>query len=342
MRFERDDLSTRVLAQTNYYPSLIQLYGAELVRRLRDSTKPFPYEIDDDDIDDAYASRDLRSAIRERFLLTLQLDQRYEVIAYALAFEHHEGDLSRGLDRGGLLELVRGCWPEGFDLQDVEFNMLLHEMEGLGVLQAVGQDRYTLRNPNILLLLGNSDDIEKALNKQRKLPTVYEPKSFRARYPGDPASNTRRGPLTYLQESDLRKGGVAVISGCNAAGLESVEEFLSQRIGRELFQRLPRVADMRQFEQHLRAQRPARNGVTVYLVPQGVNWNASWLLIARRILDKKAQGRTMSSRVAFIAAPEKLWRLLKDSGSPTCTAWIGSESARATRRFCAGGSRTSI
>ena len=99
-RFERDDLSTRVLAHTNYYPSLIQLYGAELVRRLRDSTKHFPYEIDDDDINDAYASRDLRSAIRERFLLTLQLDQRYEVLAYVLALELHDGDLSHGLDRG--------------------------------------------------------------------------------------------------------------------------------------------------------------------------------------------------------------------------------------------------
>ena len=36
-RFGRDDLSTRILAHTNYYPSLIQLYGAELTRRLRDS-----------------------------------------------------------------------------------------------------------------------------------------------------------------------------------------------------------------------------------------------------------------------------------------------------------------
>ena len=35
--FEPQDLSTRILAQTNYYPSLIQLYGAELVRHLRDS-----------------------------------------------------------------------------------------------------------------------------------------------------------------------------------------------------------------------------------------------------------------------------------------------------------------
>ena len=93
-RFGSDDLSTRILAHTNYYPSLIQLYGAELTRRLRDSDRAFPYAIDDNAIDDAYGSRELRDAIRERFLLTLQLDQRYEVIAYTLAHELKEaGDL---------------------------------------------------------------------------------------------------------------------------------------------------------------------------------------------------------------------------------------------------------
>ena len=324
-RFEHDDLSTRILAQTNYYPSLIQLYGAALVRRLRDSTKPFPYEIDDGNIDDAFASRDLGSAIRERFLLTLQLDERYAVIAYALAFELHERDLGRGVDRGALLELAREWWPKGFELQDVEFNMLLHEMEGLGVLRVVEQDGYTLRNPNVLLLLGNSEDIEKALSKDRKSPTVYEPKSFRARYPGDLESSARRGPLTYLQESELRKGGVAVISGCNAAGLQSSDEFLSQRIGGELFERLPRFADVHEFERCLREQPPARNGVTVYLVPLEVDWDASWVLTAKRILKSKARGRTMWSRVAFIATPSRLWRLMNDSGKSDLqdVDWIG-------------------
>ena len=323
-RFERHDLSTRILAQTNYYPSLIQLYGAELVHRLRDSAKTFPYEIDDDDIDDAYASRELRSAIRERFLLTLQLDPRYEVIAYALAFELHDGDLSQGIDRSALLKQARGWWSKGFDnLPDEEFNMLLHEMEGLGVLREIEQNRYTLRNPNILLLLGTSEDIENALGKPRKLATVYEAKSFRARYPGDSPSKARRGPLTYLQETNLRKGGVAVISGCNAAGLERVQEFLSLRIGGELLHQLPAFDDKSEFEEHLKAQRPARNGVTVYLLPLEVNWNATWLKSARGILRRKARGRW--SRVAFIAAPERLWNVLNDSTESDLSGmdWIG-------------------
>lgn len=323
-RFGHDDLSTRILALTNYYPSLIQLYGAELLRRLRDSLKKFPYEIGDDDIDDAYASSELRSAIRERFLLTLQLDQRYEVIAYALVLElHGDAALNEGLTPREIAEEVRSWWREGFDLQDVEFSMLLQEMEGLGVLRSVG-DRYTLRNPNILLLLGKSDDVQNALSRPRNLPTTYEPKSYRGRRPEDQTSS-RRCPLTYLQESDLmRTGGVAVITGCNAAGLENVEEFLSQRMGRELFRKLPSVADALEFEQQLKEQHPVRNGLTVCLVPREVAWDASWLQSAQRVLKRRARGRTMWMRVAFIAPPEQLWRLLSDAGDQNAddVQWI--------------------
>ena len=325
-RFVRDDLSTRILAQTNYYPSLIQLYGAELVRRLRDSTKPFPYRIGDDDIDGAYASIDLRSAIRERFLLTLQLDQRYEVIAYALAFELHGGvDLNVGLERREIMEAAKGWWQEGFELQDVEFDMLLHEIEGLGVLRAVEPDRYTLRNPNILLLLGGREEIDKALSKERTLPTVYEPASFRARYPKDQPSNTRRGPLTYQHETNLRKGGVAVISGCKAAGLDGVEEFVSNRIGGELFEMLGPAADAAEFEQQLRKLKPVRNSVTVHLVPHRANWDVSWLRTAKRVLQR-TERRRLWSRVAFIATPEKLWRLLTDAQNSDLDGveWIGT------------------
>ena len=325
--FERDDLDTRILAQTNYYPSLIQLYGTELVRRLRDSTKAFPYKISDDDIDGAYASIDLRSAIRERFLLTLQLDQRYEVIAYALAFELHGGiDLNVGLERRKIMDVAKDWWHEGFELRDVEFDMLLHEMEGLGVLRAVEPDRYTLRNPNILLLLGGQEEICEAMSKERTRPTVYEPASFRARYPNDQPSNTRRGPLTYEQETNLRKGGVAVISGCKAGGLDGVEEFVSNRIGGELFCQLDPAKDADEFEQQLRKLRPARNRVTVYLVPKRANWSVSWLRTAKRVLQRRAQGRRMWSRVAFIATPETLWLLLANAENSDLDGveWIGA------------------
>ena len=311
--FGRDDLSTRILAHTNYYPSLIQLYGAELTRRLRDSDRAFPYTLDDDAIDDAYGSRELRDAIRERFLLTLQLDQRYEVICYALAHELREGaDLDRGLTRDRILQEVTVWWPEGFGKRNPEFGMLLQEMEGLGVLRAIEPDRYTLRNPNILLLLGNREDFEKALTRERTPEPQYAPASFRARYQND-SHTARRGPLTLKQESELRRGGVGVICGCPASGLDDVQEFLSLRIGSDEFSRIQPAANAAEFERQLRKLRSVRNSVTVRLVPPAMNWDGAWVRTAKRVLEKKAQGKRLWNRVAFIATPDQLWRLLTDA-----------------------------
>ena len=272
----------------------------------------FPFAIDDEDISAAYSSQELRSAIRERFLLTLQLDPRYEVIAYAVTQElHGEPELDWGIDPDTIAEAAKAWWPEGFEVTDVEFVMLLHEMEGLGVLRSIDAGRrYTLRNPNILLLLGNNDDIEKILTKERQPPTGFEPAAFRARYPKDPQSSKRRGPLTYRQETDLRaKGDVTVISGCRAAGLTHVEEFLRQRIEPELFRTLQTVSGLGEFERELKGLRPVRNMVTVCLVPLTANWDASWVAAAKRIQFERAQGRTMWSKVVFTATPEMLWRM---------------------------------
>ena len=115
-RFERDALGTRILAQTNYYPSLIQLYGAELVRQVRDSTKAFPYVITSKDIDAAYRDTGLRNAIRERFHWTLQLDQRYEVVAYALALELHKPNagIDDSVPLSEIAAVARGWWARRF------------------------------------------------------------------------------------------------------------------------------------------------------------------------------------------------------------------------------------
>ena len=94
-RFESLDLVTRILSQTNYYPNLIQLYCVQLLRHItrpnvttfNPKTSP-PYIITSKHVDEAYQSQELHAQIRDRFMLTLQLDQRYEVIAYAMAYQY--------------------------------------------------------------------------------------------------------------------------------------------------------------------------------------------------------------------------------------------------------------
>ena len=239
--FERDALGTRILAHTNYYPSLIQLYGAELVRQLRDSNKPFPYVITSEDIDTAYRDTGLRNAIRERFLWTLQLDQRYEVVAYTLAHEllEHALDIDDSVEGSKIAMSAKDWWPIGFDkTTDAQFNVLFDEMIGLGVLRSVDEGgRYTLRNPNILLLLGNIDDIERALVKDREIQDHFDPSTFHPQY-NPPKSATKYAPLTHEQAGQLMgRGGVTVIAGSKNGHVDLVPEYLAVR-GSELFTRL--------------------------------------------------------------------------------------------------------
>ena len=86
--FETENLLTQILVWTNYYPSLIQLYGEALIRHLRQATtRAVPCAVTSNDIQAVFARDEFRDYIRDRFSLTLQLDPRYEVIAYAMAFE---------------------------------------------------------------------------------------------------------------------------------------------------------------------------------------------------------------------------------------------------------------
>ena len=188
-KFETDNLISKILIWTNYYPSLIQLFGQALLRYLRQLPgRDFPRTITTDDIQAVFLRDQFRDYIRTRFSLTLQLDQRYEVIAYAMAFDLQGAPhrLAEGLTSNRIFDLAREHWPEGFGIPKREFGTLLHEMCGLGVLRqrpgSAGPGRYVFRNPNVLRLLGDADTILDVLYKERELPDMFEESAFHAQY----------------------------------------------------------------------------------------------------------------------------------------------------------------
>ena len=162
--FESKGLVIRILAQTNYYPSLIQLYCSHLLRhvlhQVANRQKPSGprYVVTDRDVEQVYSSEALRDEIRAKFRLTLQLDPRYEVLAYAMALDLLRDRYTQ--NEGMPWQLIRQTgalhwWAEGFrDTSELDFRVLLDEMVGLGVLRKLASGNYVLRNPNVLLLLG--------------------------------------------------------------------------------------------------------------------------------------------------------------------------------------------
>ena len=316
-RFENDNLVTRILAQTNYYPNLIQLYCSELVKSMR--VAPLGrgplYNIGEAVLDATFQKSNLRDMIRQRFHMTLQLDPRYEVIAYAIAYECHQRSavLSKGLDYRDIDRISRNWWSEGFD--DVEpytdlFRSLLDEMVGLGVLREAANQRYTLRNPNLLPFMGTDSEIGDNLLRERVFPPQLQRESFRAHDPEN-TDGPSRSPLSYEQARRLRssKNGVSVVCGVRAGGFDRVLHFLRHRDDSDFCIEIRSPSDHLEFEEELGGLfRRRKEGTTIYAVPDSVDWNGAWVREAlRRTRRLESEGKY--ARVLFMAEPSRLFEL---------------------------------
>ncbi|MGQ9823337.1 MAG: AAA family ATPase, partial [Thermogutta sp.] len=193
-RFESPDLVTRILSQTNYYPSLIQLYCSHLLKHLQgphavafDSRCSPPYVITSRHVEEAYHSQELRRAVRDRFDLTLNLDRRYRVFALTVALYSQPGEGARsanGFTAAWVREQALTFWPRGFrtSTSEAAFQVLLDEMVGLGVLRKVTETSYALRSPNVASLIGTVETIQRELESCESWPdpAEYNPATFRA------------------------------------------------------------------------------------------------------------------------------------------------------------------
>ncbi|MCE4553799.1 AAA family ATPase [Pelomonas cellulosilytica] len=323
--FESKSLVIRILAQTNYYPSLIQLYCSQLLRNMlnqvagRQRLQGPRYAVTDSDIEQVYSSDALRDEIRAKFRLTLQLDPRYEVLAYAMAldllrdrYSQSDGMHWQTIHQAGALH----WWPQGFrDTGELDFQVLLDEMVGLGVLRSPSVGRYVLRNPNVLLLLGTEEEIVTVLNREREPAVEFESATFRPplrQAPTKPARNV----FTYQQLSRLllRENHVTVVAGTQAAGIADVVPSLTDYLGSDTAPvALMACSDRQSFGNALQSalsERP-KDQVSVFVIPETTPWTELWLQEATSRL-KTLRSENKFASLVFVAEPATLWRLLCD------------------------------
>lgn len=318
--FTNRSLITRILAQTNYYPSLIQLYCHHLLRHMLEVVRmefqmPGPrYEIRASDVDAVYRKPSLREEIRAKFQLTLQLDTRYEVIAYTLAYEALAGKTSvaEGMPVWSISHKAREWWHVGFDdTSDVAFRVLLEEMVGLGVLRRSDVGNYSLRNPNVLLLLGSSEDVSDVLIRDREMPVEFEHDTFRARLAND--VGPLRHPLTFRQRRSYSQqhSGVSVIFGSRALGVDRIVDFLTDDKDCEQLHIATQCNSRKEFQLTFeRVSGGRQTGRTLLVVPPDCQWDTEMVLFAQKSTAKLvSEEKTL--HVLFIADPHKSWQLVK-------------------------------
>ncbi|WP_327045353.1 hypothetical protein OG320_27155 [Microbispora sp. NBC_01189] len=224
-------LGARVIAEANNAPALIQLFADALLTRLRRSSAThtaLPYEITREDVEAVWRDNKLARGFHDRFEWTLNLDKRYKVIAYTVAFH--------ALDEGAVGELTAErlraeCltwWPHGFaDSTSDGFLGLLDECVNLGVLAADGE-HYRLRTPHILNLLGGADEVVAVLDQAETFerPEEFDAQAYRDPYKG----NDERSPLAGSQVTRLlgRRNTLHLIAGSPALQIDRVAAALEE------------------------------------------------------------------------------------------------------------------
>ncbi len=326
-RFESEDLVTFILNLTNYYPSLIQLYCRYLLEEVVSQAgntfgdEEPPYIISETDVRESRGHADLMRQIREKFLWTLQLDPRYEVLAYSIGYrietEEHRHLTASGngtsKPHGFSIEEVRQealeWWPEGFrgSSSKEHIKALLDEMVGLGVLRNASQDRYALRSPNVLPLLGDEGKMKQTLEKERIVEPEFDPKTHRRHY-GD----ERLAPLTSHQYELLkqRSNGVAIAYGTSAAGIDEVPQFFSEKSAQEAFFHVKNADSGEDFADTISGLKDDRKdgAVTVVLVDPSTGWTYEWVERALSQTDRLFSEQKFF-RVVFLADATRTWHL---------------------------------
>jgi hypothetical protein len=172
LKYTEPALADDMLARMNYYPSLVQIFGKQIVEGL--GRRPVPgatgphWSLDRSSLFEGESAEKIAEQIRDRFQLTLNLDRRYECIAKSIALHRLDtasGDtqvLSRGLKAAEIHKIT--LWPRHLEPPaTADLEALLGEMVDLGVLGAFPDGRYGLRNAQIAQMLGERDALEDEL-----------------------------------------------------------------------------------------------------------------------------------------------------------------------------------
>lgn len=318
------DLWMRILSYTNYYPSLIQVFCKHLLEYLHNKDQTAfdfrrcpPYPVTADHVERVYQSTSLRDEVSHKFELTLGLDPRYRLIALRIALDSldNPGEKADGVDVGWVRTQALDYWAAGFGLDDrgyESFRTILDEMVGLGILRRAGDDRYALRSPNVLNLLGSKTQIESKLEDVMARPPapVYVAAAFRRSLSGDRWDHS---PLTAEQEATLAEpaNGVAVVFASRLSGLDRLTEGLRaipNLAGVEVAGRMTQPAQFESWLREIDERRDNRpEGVTLAAIGPDASWPIDWVRRAADYLRPKTRSAKRFLRVVFIADPQTGW-----------------------------------
>ena len=342
-RFTSRDSVTRIAAETNYYPALVQQFCKELLKDLRKNSDAVqegpPYLISPEAVDRVFSTKETRDRIRDLFSWTIELDPRYKFLTYLIAWHCLDGSGGHLPLRGVPIDEIREDtlreWPQGFKSDDsfLTFEVLLDEMVGLGILSeedSEGKKSFVIRSRNLRRLLGQIDEIERRLIDagSEAAPAQFDPVHFRnslRRRPSSSASGRHSvskrdliSPLTAAQENTLLSysNNVVFMFGTKLSGVDRIPKALSQLAERasegdsKVFVRSETPSTVVGAFEKIKRQSAGKSGVLIYLVL--VDCRDSDSLCTEQIwaARKEVSSNTSKNRYIrpiFLGGPELAW-----------------------------------
>jgi hypothetical protein len=338
------EVVNRILIFANYYPSLIQLVCQNLLHALRSKggSGP-PWRVEMSDVEQLLSAPDLRRAAFEKFRITLELDQRYFLLALVVA-ELSQKDpeaLAVGIPVRDLHGYASMSWPAGFppELGEAAFDALADQMVGLGLLRSLNGQRYALRSANLVHLIGSPKSITDQLNAFMDRAAPPEPDPLEDRRTVDSAPSL----LTTRQEAEIvgtTPGDRIVVclglalGGSGIGGAPRLEKAIREAAKSAQGRRDMRIETpslkartLEAFRAEIEALAAPREAPTatrkasaearketicrLLLVTPGHRWTPAWVTVAQETISRRPPG-SAPLRFAFLADARIGWDWVQD------------------------------
>ena len=315
-------------------PGAIQIIGYRLLDNLftkwqrQDTVGPIR-PITPDDLLRVERDTSVMDEIRRRFDWTLDLDDRYKVLTYALVLT---SDATAPHRESEFMAIGAEWWKAVFeDMDTLGLRAVLDEMVGLGVLLREHEESvrtYRLRSPNLLRLLGPQEAIEAELLRitERDRVSRPNPRNF---HPIVDRKQVAFGPLTNEQVGQIygqrRPFQLTLITGSEALGLDAVErqfdKLLAESGDGERDKAWRKVqfagpADADGFVKKLRDSLKARRRTHRYAVVRlgDIRYEGELSTLFDRVVRELGQICTNESKahLVLLLDPRDSWRWLRD------------------------------
>ena len=169
---EKQALVSSILATTNYFPGLIQLYCYKLLEAMKKDYAGYeeantpPYEINEKHIKKVLAEADFMQDIYNKFDITLRVDEDcyYHILAILMADLYHDGENSEGCLPKDLLKRGKDYGIKKMEMLSLEnVHALMEELRELNIFRLTAGGRYLFARYNFFQLMGSKEHLENEL-----------------------------------------------------------------------------------------------------------------------------------------------------------------------------------